>query len=105
MDKVVTLTPWQLAAARVARGAALLDEKRPGWAGEIDVGKLDVAECRRCMLGQLFNGYSIGDLKLFPTNNQSAGRHGFIATICEEEYAVLQTCWLAEIAKRTGGAE
>jgi hypothetical protein len=40
-------------AERVARGAALLDEKVPGWAERIDLAELDLSSCWRCVLGQL----------------------------------------------------
>lgn len=42
------------ADVRVARGAALLDEKRPGWFNEIDLDDLMLASGRQCVLGQLF---------------------------------------------------
>jgi hypothetical protein len=41
-------------AERVARGAALLDEREPGWAERIDLGRLDVMSECRCVLGQLY---------------------------------------------------
>ena len=40
-------------AERVARGAALLDEKMPGWAERIDLNVLNLASSCRCVLGQL----------------------------------------------------
>jgi hypothetical protein len=40
-------------AERVAAGAALLDEKLPGWDKDIDLGFLDLASPCRCILGQL----------------------------------------------------
>jgi hypothetical protein len=42
-------------AERVARGAALLDEREPGWWKRIDLGKLDLASTCRCVLGQLWD--------------------------------------------------
>ena len=41
-------------AESVARGAALLDEKLPGWDERIDLADLQLASCYRCVLGQLF---------------------------------------------------
>jgi hypothetical protein len=41
-------------AERVAKGAALLDDKKPGWAERIDLGKLQMHSCYECILGQLF---------------------------------------------------
>lgn len=37
----------------VARGAAWLDEHRPGWYLEIDVANLDLQNCNHCVLGQV----------------------------------------------------
>ena len=41
-------------AARVARGAALLDERIPGWDQRIDLDTLDIDSCQNCVLSQLF---------------------------------------------------
>ena len=42
----------------VAKGAALLDDKVPGWWKVINLQKLDINDCHTCMLGQLF-GYEV----------------------------------------------
>jgi hypothetical protein len=42
-------------AERVARGAALLDEREPGWWQRIDLGRLDIGSTCRCVLGQLWD--------------------------------------------------
>ncbi len=39
---------------QVARGAALLDEKIPGWAERIDLARLQMNSCHDCVIGQLF---------------------------------------------------
>jgi hypothetical protein len=44
----------------VERGAALLDEKCPGWAERVDVESLNIASMRRCILGQLYGHYTTG---------------------------------------------
>lgn len=41
-------------AERVARGAALLDAKRPGWDRQVDLAVLDLEDCALCVIGQLF---------------------------------------------------
>lgn len=41
-------------ATTVARGAALLDEKVPGWYTRVNVETLKMESCVQCMLGQLF---------------------------------------------------
>lgn len=40
-----------------ARGAALLDEKNPGWADRIDLSALSMGNPDRCILGQLYGGF------------------------------------------------
>lgn len=47
-------------AERVAKGAALLDERRPGWALVIDLPTLDISDCDYCVLGQLMGDYADG---------------------------------------------
>lgn len=47
-------------AERVAAGAAFLDEREPGWVDRIDPRRLDIADCSRCVLGQLFGAYVNG---------------------------------------------
>lgn len=37
-----------------AKGAALLDERMPGWHARIDLDRLDLADGKQCVLGQLF---------------------------------------------------
>jgi len=41
-------------AEAVAKGAALLDEKRPGWEFEVDWRMFDIRRTTYCVLGQLF---------------------------------------------------
>lgn len=43
----------------VERGAALLDEVRPGWFREIDVKKLDLSQATNCVLGQLYGNWKL----------------------------------------------
>jgi hypothetical protein len=44
----------------IEMGAALLDEKFPGWDAKIDVNLLDLTDCSWCVLGQLFGRYMAG---------------------------------------------
>lgn len=46
--------------AGVARGAALLDARVPGWWTKINVDKLDMWDSRNCVLGQVFGEYGDG---------------------------------------------
>ena len=41
-------------AERVASGAALLDERMPGWHQRIDLDTLDIDSCKNCVLGQIY---------------------------------------------------
>lgn len=43
-------------AARVAHGAAFLDEHRPGWHTAIDLEQLSLETCTDCILAQLHDG-------------------------------------------------
>lgn len=44
----------------VSRGISLLDQEVPGWRDKIDWDKLDMSNCFRCILGQLFGEYAEG---------------------------------------------
>lgn len=44
--------------AAVQAGAALLDEKVPGWYARVDTETLEMDNPRRCILGQVFKGAS-----------------------------------------------
>ena len=46
------------ASARVAKGAARLDERLPGWERRIDIGILSLGSCFDCIVGQLFKDES-----------------------------------------------
>lgn len=65
--------------ARVDKGAALLDEKNPGWADRVNDRKLEMHSYFRCVLGQLYMGYSAGVKELFGTmdSNKEATEYGF----------------------------
>lgn len=84
-------------AERVARGVELLDRVRPGWAKEVDLDRLDVGRCDRCVLGQVFGSYGTGLVIAFP--NLTAGEsvaHGFFDTYPD----VLTEVWRRVIAER-----
>jgi hypothetical protein len=46
---------------RVAKGAALLDEKLPDWWIRIDLADLSLRSSCRCILGQLYSGRDTGN--------------------------------------------
>ena len=45
---------------RVAKGAALLDQERPGWWQEIDLDTLSLRSGCDCVLGQLYESFDDG---------------------------------------------
>ncbi len=47
-------------AEHVTVGAALLDQRHPGWERQIDVDLLDMASAEDDMLGQLYGSYDEG---------------------------------------------
>lgn len=88
---------------RVHRGATLLDERRPGWAEQVDLARLDMASPWQCVLGQVGGG-GIGcyndtceALGLAEADAQRA--HGFETSV-GESYGVLHGPWVDEIESR-----
>lgn len=104
------------APARVARGAAWLDEVAPGWERKLDFGKMEMRECSRCVLGQVFSDM-VG--QLLPGSKhvaldgfdvatclpESAGRHfaslGFdLMTPVPTEWEELHAAWQTLVKDR-----
>jgi hypothetical protein len=44
----------------VKAGMALLDEKAPGWREKVDLDKLNMGGCVRCILGQIYGHFDEG---------------------------------------------
>lgn len=96
------------AAERVARGAALLDKRMPGWAARIDLSVLDLANECRCVLGQLWTGdddpYVTGlrTLDLVDGGRPYGFVTGDVGNIDDAlaEYRELDELWIAEIQRR-----
>jgi hypothetical protein len=116
---------------RVQAGAAWLDKVRPGWLTEVDVGRLDLRQPDRCVLGQVF----VADLadKLFGIVRQSWGErcgagywtvdgianeafgfspglawlqeHGFVDLGSGAGYEILTEAWADEIKRRFDSGE
>lgn len=101
-------------AARVARGIALMDEKWPSWATEIDLEKLDIRSDTCCMTAQYAASQGEGGhwedgmdlLGLLPSSYEE---HGFNAAgaMSDEDapidhagYDALNGLWKAEILRR-----
>ena len=45
---------------RVAKGVALLDEVKPGWASKVVVNRLNLESPLSCILGQVYGNFRIG---------------------------------------------
>lgn len=86
----------------VSQGAKLLDVKVPGWRERVNVDALDMFDPCKCVLGQLFEAYSIG-LKWLMLNRQSRMVYGFDASEppgtkgMVEEYGKLTRAWQREL--------
>jgi hypothetical protein len=98
---------------RVERGAALMDEKRPGWLDVIDLGRLDIAVTCDCITGQQPGGFTrvMNDLGI--GHSAEAASYGFGAyapdpdlpeleygRIVAEEYDALTGAWRGLITRR-----
>jgi hypothetical protein len=95
----------------VAEGVRLLDAKEPHWSTRINLGALDMEQCDRCILGQVYGDYTEGVEKVFliPVSPQDpvpdiVYDYGFNAPLVQrtykEEVAFLAECWKAVIEKR-----
>lgn len=94
-------------AARVQRGIALMDEKWPNWATEIDLDRLDIADGMACMTAQYAqqqeaNRNWITGKKLLSLDMDAYEEHGFKADDADETtaYPTLNGLWKAEIERR-----
>lgn len=108
-------------AARVQRGAALLDEKWPTWAQDIDLEKLDIQSGRNCVtaqfaqreLGGTYWFDALDHLGLTEGDDGSYISHGFNAESYREErpydqdeaYTELNTLWRDLIQERRAQAQ
>lgn len=91
-----TIAEW------VARGATLLDEKRPGWAGQVSKDRLAMVSCTKCVLGQIYGDFGLG-LSALDLWGRSVG-FGFSA-LDPSDYISLADLWRAEIARRLAAGE
>src|SRR5258708_35896283 len=90
-------------ATRAARGAALLDERMPGWAQRIDVGRLDLADGCNCVLGQLFTEYYLATrpvLGLGVSEALDAAIGCGFHAVDSRQFSVPTAAWRHEIALR-----
>lgn len=93
-------------ARRVVRGAALLDEKAPGWDSAVNPDELRMASSCGCVLGQAYGDYYRGQARLFLglSRTGSAIEHGFQIGEREPErdYDTLARLWGYLIRRRRG---
>lgn len=104
---------------RVQAGAELLDKERPDWMSHIDVDRIRMESCADCILGQLYDYYTLG-VEVLELELSDVVRYGFAVgegCISEEEWlrydqtgqwpkwfeekkGALAEAWKAEIEKR-----
>lgn len=96
------------ARARVARGAALLDAKLPGWAGRVDIGLLSIESIRDCIVCQTAHKNFIKGLRVLGAYDDPA-MFGFGRSdedrVCDKDgywigWRLLQNEWIQQIADR-----
>jgi hypothetical protein len=86
------------AIARVNRGAAALDEAKPGWVYDIIPERLHMHDARFCICGQVFGDYANRTLAKTEYTAQS---HGFYINHGPyENYGLLDWLWSALIRQR-----
>lgn len=80
-------------AARVQRGAALLDEKWPTWAQDIDLDTLDIESGMACMTAQYAQKHDLGaywwsaiEPLGLADEDEDYEAHGFNADRTEQDY-------------------
>lgn len=86
---------------RVQRGANLLDQVRPGWHTRVDITRLHLGSCTRCVLGQLFGEFRGGTAVLFPGDAAESIAYGFDG---DDEHTELTLAWLDLINERRWSA-
>lgn len=104
-------------AARVAKGAALLDEKKPGWEHQINLDTLNISSGTTCVTAQLsgVRNFKTGmeQLGLTEGDDGTYVAHGFNSESCggncegfgngcpqDNAFAALNTLWREVITGR-----
>lgn len=103
---------------RVERGAALLDEKRPGWWRDIDLERLNIWSTCDCTAGQQPGGYAATMNLLGIGHSAESAAHGFepyapdpdlpiaeFGRAIAEECEALTAAWRDLITSRRAAAE
>ncbi len=103
---MTTLTPDSVRRTeelkkRVLKGAALLDEMRPGWREKINPDSINVWNVRNCPLGQVYGDYYLACIDLgiqddptygFNTECSGVGIDGSPCS-CRSDAATLNILW------------
>jgi len=85
---------------RVVAGASFLDKNMPGWDKEINLADLNMADTRKCILGQLFYNYSVGKDRLNITFAESKDL-GFDSIVnTNSAYRRIEAAWIEHIKIR-----
>jgi hypothetical protein len=90
------------AKRRVARGAAFLDKRYPGWQDQVDLTRLDIDSCYQCVLGQLYGSFTQGSNSL-GIGYEKCARMGMDSkglVRSKEEFPKLTRAWVREIMFR-----
>lgn len=100
----------QLLRKRVYLGAEWLDEKRPGWWQSIDLDRLDISDCDRCVLGQVFGGFLVGVQKCGLLSYPSLTDMGLALDYRydgqrDDYWAVVKDAWCEQILDRRIAAD
>lgn len=93
----------EIARARVAAGATLLDEEYPGWAQRVNLGQLNLRNQCSCVLGQLSGSDYFAGLRQLGLGPLEGQQLGFNADQIEATYTTyedIQVAWVEEIGKR-----
>lgn len=108
----MTAISERTAAMRVAKGVALLDEHKPGWADRINAVRLEVQSACDCILGQLYppnaegvDGYwlALADHDLPVWSFADTKDHGFAAANAADGER-LDAEWVRVITERRSAA-
>jgi len=70
-----TAAEW--AAQAAAKGAAVMDQRKPGWRKRINLEAFSVASVRACVLGQNYGSFNVG-MDALGLGRVAAAEHGFI---------------------------
>lgn len=93
-------------AARVRKGAALLDERVPGWADRVNRLRLAVSDGNACVLAQVTGVHYGRALSLLDLTYRDGPAYGLASEgetpeQVDEDFRLLTECWHAEISIRT----